>query len=379
MNTDNNIRLIATCKFGLEMVVRREVQDLGFQNVVTTDGRVEFDAIPSDIPTVNMWLRAAERVLLKVATFSAVDFDELFDQTGAIAWEQWIPANGYFPVNAKVHKSQIDSARSTQSIVKKAIVERLMTAHDTDELPETGAEYIIQVAIRKDEVLMTLDTSGEGLHRRGYRLEAGLAPLRETMAAALVMLSFWNSGRLLVDPFCGSGTILIEAAMIGRNIAPGLNRQFFASEEWPFVDGWDEARKLAETAVTDTPLQLFGYDIDPNIIPIAKRNAERAGVADDITFAVKDVKELWIDQEHGIVITNLPYGERVSDYTELNKIYVSLHKTFRKKKGWSLFFLTADTMFRLYFKRATPNRSRKLYNGNIRVYYYQYHGEKQGK
>ncbi len=371
------MKLIATCKFGLEAVVKRELKDLGFDDVQITNGSVEFEAVMADIPTVNLWLRAAERILLKVATFKAMDFDELYDQTAVIPWEKWIPADGYFPVNAKVHKSTIDSARSTQSIAKKAIVERLMDAHGTDTLPETGAEYAILVTILKEEVLITLDTSGEGLHKRGYRLETGEAPLRETMAAALVLLSFWNPSRLLIDPFCGSGTILIEAAMIGRNIAPGLNRQFYASEEWPFVEGWREARAKAEEAVLDTPMQLFGYDIDPVVIPIAERNAERAGVGDNITFAVKDVKKLWIDQQYGIIISNMPYGERVSEYKELNKIYVSLHHTFRKKKGWSLFLLTADTMFRLYFKRQSPNRSRKLYNGNIRVYYYQYHGEKR--
>ncbi len=377
MEIKQQIQLIATCKFGLEAVVKRELEELGFTDLRVTNGSVEFDAVMSDIPTVNLWLRAAERVLLKVATFTAMNFDELYDQMRAIAWEKWIPADGYFPVNAKVHKSTIDSVRSTQSIAKKAIVDRLMEAHAADSLPETGAEYAVLVTILKEEVLLTLDSSGDGLHKRGYRLETGEAPLRETMAAALVLLSFWNPSRLLIDPFCGSGTILIEAAMIGRNMAPGLNRPFYASEEWPFVEGWREARAKAAEAVLDTPMQLFGYDIDPAVIPIAKRNAERAGVDEDITFNVKDVKELWIDQQYGIIISNMPYGERVSDYKALNKIYVSLHHTFRKKKGWSLFLLTADTMFRLYFKRQTPNRSRKLYNGNIRVYYYQYHGERE--
>jgi len=375
------ITLIAILSFGLEAVVKRELQALGFENLRASDGKVEFDARPEDIPRANIWLRCADRVLLKMGEFKALTFDELFEQTKALPWEQWITEDGQFTVTGKSVKSTLGSVRACQSIVKKAVVERLKNAYQREWFEETGPEFTIQVALYKDIALLTIDTSGSGLNRRGYRLQAGQAPLKETLAAAIVLLSFWNEDRLLVDPMCGSGTILIEAALIGRNIAPGLRRGF-ASERWPGIpsEAWLQARKAAKEAIrTDVDLQLYGYDIDESVIAACKANAKKAGVGKDIVFEQKDVKELWIDQQYGIVITNPPYGIKLSDFQEVNQIYISLHKTFRKKTGWSVFVLTADKKFPDYFKRAHPDRVRKLFNGPIEVQYYQYHGERPPK
>ncbi len=372
------VTLIATTKFGLEMIVKQEVQALGFDEIVVSDGRIEFEATLADIAKANLWLRTADRVLLKIAEFPAHTFDDLFEQTTALPWEAWITQDGRFTVNAKSHKSALKSARSCQSIVKKAVVERLKSAYQIDWFAETGAEFTIQLALVRNSALLTLDTSGVGLHKRGYREEAGEAPLKETFAAGLVQLSFWQPDRLLLDPMCGSGTILIEAALIGRNIAPGLNREF-AAEGWPAIPAaaWERAREEARSAILPGgTLQLQGSDSDPTSIEIARSNAAKAGVADDIQFEVKDVRKLWIDREFGIVITNPPYGIRLAEYQELNSIYIALNKMFRKKDGWSIYVLTADQKFPDFFKRAQPDRVRKLYNGTIETNFYQYYGRK---
>lgn len=372
------ITLIATAKFGLEMLVKQELQALGYEKLRVANGRIEIDATVADIPKLNIWLRCADRVQLKMAQFKAKDFDELFEQTKAVAWEQWITVDGKFTVNATAVKSQIKSERSTQSIVKKAVVDRLKAAYDVDWFDETGPEFTIQATIHKDVATLMIDTSGAGLHKRGYRAEAGEAPLKETLAAAMVMLSFWNKDRLLIDPMCGSGTILIEAAMIARNMPPGLDRDF-ASEEWPAVPQnlWEEERRNGRSAINlDGELNLQGFDIDQDVIQIAQQNAAKAGVGTDIQFEQQDVKKLWIDQQYGILISNPPYGQRMSEFQDLNQIYIALNKTFRKKTGWSIYILTADNQFPKYFKRARPDRIRKLYNGNIQVNYYQYYGEK---
>jgi putative N6-adenine-specific DNA methylase len=372
------VTLIATTKFGLEMIVKQEVQALGFDEIVVSDGRIEFEATLADIAKANLWLRTADRVLLKIAEFPAHTFDDLFEQTTALPWEAWITRDGRFTVNAKSFKSALKSARSCQSIVKKAVVERLKSAYQIDWFPETGAEFTIQLALVRNSALLTLDTSGVGLHKRGYREEAGEAPLKETFAAGLVQLSFWQPDRLLLDPMCGSGTILIEAALIGRNIAPGLHREF-AAEGWPAIpaEAWAQAREEARSAILPGgSLLLQGYDIDPTSIEIARSNAAKAGVADDIQFEVKDVRKLWIDREFGIVITNPPYGIRLAEYQELNSIYLALNKMFRKKDGWSIYVLTADQKFPDFFKRGRPDRVRKLYNGTIETNFYQFYGRK---
>ncbi len=362
--------------FGLEAVVKREVQALGFEVERVVNGKVEFTATPQDIPTVNLWLRSADRVRLKLGEFSAVTFDELFEGTKALPWEDWITEDGKFTVTGKSLKSTLGSVRACQSIVKKAVVERLKTACHTDWFTEDGPEFTIQVSMLKDIATLTIDTSGSGLHKRGYRALTGEAPLKETLAAGLVQLSYWNKGRLLIDPVCGSGTILIEAAMIARNMAPGLQRSF-ASEKWPAIGKRVWRRRAARDAIrTDLNLQIYGYDIDEQSIIASKTNAENAGVGDDIIFQQKDIRNLWIDQQYGIIISNFPYGLKMSDFQELNQLYISINKTFKKKKGWSLYVLTADKMFPKYFKRAWPDRSRKLYNGAIEVEYYQYYGER---
>ena len=372
------ITLIATLTFGLEAVVKREIQALGFENTRISDGKVEFDATPDDIPRANLWLRSADRVLLKIGEFTALTFDELFEQTKDLPWEYWITKDGQFTVTGKSVKSTLGSVRACQAIVKKAVVERLKKTYHTDWFEETGPSFTIQVAILKDVATLTIDTSGSGLNRRGYREQAGHAALKETMASALVQLSFWNKDRLLIDPMCGSGTILIEAAMLAQNMAPGLNRTF-ASEQWPIINRriWADARDAAREAFQPAPdLRLIGHDIDPTMIAASKTNAERAGVGHNISFSQKDIQDLWIDQQYGIIISNFPYGIKMGDFKVLNQLYISINKTFRKKKGWSLYILTADKMFPKYFKRAWPDRTRKLYNGSIEVNYYQYYGER---
>lgn len=375
------LTLIATTKQALESTVKYELKELGFDDLKVSPGRVEFTTTHNHIPTANLWLRCADRIRLKMGQFTATTFEDLFQQTKALPWENWITRDGQFTVTGKSTKSTLFSVRSCQAIVKKAIVERLKEHYQIDWFPEDGPVYTVEIAMLKDIALLTIDTSGSGLHKRGYRAEAGEAPLKETMAASLVKLSYWNKDRRLIDPMCGSGTILIEAAMIARNIAPGLTRTF-ASEYWPQISKrtWQNARESAKKAILPLPPKhkpnIFGYDIDPQVVEIAQRNAHRAGVADQIIFAQKDVKELWIDRQYGIVITNPPYGIRLADFQTLNQIYIAFHKTFRKKKGWSVYVYTADEKFPDYFKRAKPSRVRKLYNGTIKSNYYQYYGEK---
>ena len=374
----NKITFLITLSFGLEAVVKRELQALGFHDLRVSNGKIEVDATIEDIPTLNLWLRSADRVLLKMGEFEVRDFDTLFEKTYTLPWEEWIPKNGRFPVNGVSVKSELESVPACQSIVKKAIVERLGDEYDTNWFDEDGAEFPIKVSIHKDIATLTIDTSGTGLNRRGYRIHAGAAPLKETLAAALVQLSFWRDERLLVDPMCGSGTILIEAAMIGRNIAPGLMRSF-ASEDWAKIPrlSWKQARGHARSLIqSDKKMNLFGYDMDEEMIYASKSNAKAAGVGDTIQFEQKDIRDLWIDQEHGILISNFPYGVKMGGFAELNQIYISVNKTFRKKPGWSVYVLTADKKFPDYFKRSRPSRVRKLFNGAIEVGYYQYFGEK---
>ena len=372
------ITLIATSTFGLEAVVKRELLGLGFQDLKVSEGKVQYQAALEDIPTSNLWLRSADRVLLKLGEFTALTFEELFEQTRSIPWEEWIPVDGKFNVNGKSVKSTLESVSACQAIVKKAVVERLKSVYHKEWFEESGAEFTIQVALLKDEATLTIDTSGKGLTRRGYRTQAGTAPLKETLASALVQLSFWNNDRLLIDPMCGSGTILIEAAMLGKNIAPGLKREF-ASEFWPAIPDkvWRVSRLKAFEAVNkNIDLQIFGYDFDQQLVDAARINARKAGVGQDIIFEQKDVKDLWIDNQYGILITNPPYGYKLGEFKAMNEIYISLNKTFKKKTGWSVYVLSADKQFPNYFKRSRPDRVRKLFNGPLEVNYYQYFGER---
>ena len=372
------LELIATATFGLEAVVKREVQDLGYKILKTEDGKVTYLGDERAIAKSNLWLRSADRVLLKMAEFKAMEFEELFQQTKAVEWEQLIPVDGKFTVNCTSVKSKLHSVPACQSIVKKAIVEKLKEFYNIDEFEETGANYTVKATFLKDRVTITVDTSGMGLHKRGYRISDVAAPIKETLAAAMVQLSFWKSGRILVDPCCGSGTIPIEAAMIGRNIAPGLNRKF-ASEEWEFIgkDIWKEERKSAfEKIDYDRQLEIYGYDINKRAVGAAVNNAEEAGVEDCIQFSVMDAENLEPVGQNGIIITNPPYGERIGEREDIEKIYRSFSRFFEANPDWSLFMITTDKETEQKIMTREANRRRKLYNGRLEVCYYQFHGTK---
>lgn len=368
------ITLMATSTFGLEALVKREVRDLGFFTTAGSDGKIEFDAAIEEIPKANINLRCADRVVVKLGQFEARDFDQLFDGIKAIPFEQWLIPEGKITVTGNSVKSKLESVRSNQSVGKKAIIERLKEKFNREEFPETGPEFTIHIGILKDVALITLDTSGDGLHKRGYRKRTGEAPLRETLAAALVVLSGWKKDQLLVDPMCGAGTILIEAAMLARNIAPGLNRTFI-SEQWPVIDpkAWTAARDEARQAVLPSgALQIRGYDIELDLVKCCRENAANAGVEKDIVFEAKDACDLKLDRETGTVISNPPYGVTLSTLRDLNPLYNALDEKFRNQKGWSLYFLTSDKRFPEFFTRGRPDKVRKLFNGNIEVNYYQY-------
>lgn len=369
------IELIATSTFGLESVVKREVLALEYEDIEVENGKVTFKCDEKAIPKANIWLRTADRVLLKMGEFKATSFEELFEKTKALPWEDWITEDGEFTVVGKAVDSKLMSVPDCQSIVKKAVVEKLKTKYNTEWFKETGAKFTIQVSILKDIVTLTIDTSGEGLHKRGYRLESVEAPIKETLAAALVQLSFWNHERVLVDPFCGSGTIAIEAAMIGKNIAPGIQRNF-VSEEWPRVkkEYWKDERISARKAIIqDRDLKIIASDIDKKAAKIAEENAFEIGVDDCIEFKTEDVLNLKLNDEYGVIISNPPYGERIGEKKEVEKLYRGIGKKFNKLDTWSIYILTSNTGFeKLYGKKA--DRRRKLFNGRIRVDYYQYYG-----
>jgi 23S rRNA (guanine2445-N2)-methyltransferase / 23S rRNA (guanine2069-N7)-methyltransferase len=376
----DELDLIATTTAGLEACAKRELQDLGFADAkVCTPGRLLFRTGPEGIAKANLWLRTAERVLMLVGTFEARDFGELFDRTFALPWERWIGRDGRFPVLGRSYKSQLSSVPACQKIVKKAIVEKLRSAHSVRELPETGATYTVEVAIREDAAMLTIDTTGEGLHKRGYRAAAGPAPLKETLAAAMVQLSFWKSDRPLVDPFCGSGTIPIEAALIGRNIAPGLKRRF-AAENWPAVpaESWRDERQRARDLVKPTlPMRIVANDIEPKAISLASYHAGLAGVAENIHFQQQAFDKLTTSREYGCIICNPPYGERFEAGADLTALYRSMADVFARLKTWSFYVLTSVDLESIL--RRTADRRRKLYNGPIECTYYQFHGPRPPK
>ena len=375
-----SINLIATTTFGLEAVVKRECQALGFQNIKTSDGKVEFTGDESDIVKANLWLRCAGRIGVKMGTFTAVTFTELFDRTKALPWGDWIPEDGKFTVVGKSVKSTLFSVSDCQAIVKKAVVEKLKEKYKTDWFDETGASYTIQVGILKDVVTLAIDTSGSGLHMRGYRASALDAPLKESLASAMVQLSYWRKDRILLDPFCGSGTIPIEAAMLARNIAPGLNRKF-ASEEWERIgkERWKQARKEAYQAIDyDVMPEIYGSDIDPAAIELAKANAELAGVDDCITFEVKPSQEIVLPGKYGVLISNPPYGERIGELKEVENMYRALGATMQTDSTWSTYIITSMEYFESLFGRKA-DRKRKLFNGRIKTDYYQYEGPRPPK
>ncbi len=377
--SQQTLDLIATSTFGLEAVVARELQSLGYETTIGQNGRIAFAADAAGICRANLWLRCADRVLLQIGRFAAADFDQLFDTTKSLPWEQWIPADGAFPVNGRSVKSKLTSVPAVQRTVKKAIVERLLAAHGAGELPETGPRYTVEVALLDDVATLTLDTTGPGLNKRGYRPLAGVAPLKETLAAALILLSFWRPDRPLIDTFCGTGTIPIEAALIGRNIAPGSARAF-AAEAWPQVpaDLWQAARDEARAAArADLPIRIIGTDADAESLRLARRNAEAAGVADDVHFQEAPFAELSSSARNGCLICNPPYGKRLSDDEQVRALYLAMPDVFRRLKTWSFYVLSARPGFeRLIGRKA--DRRRKLFNGRIECTYYQFHGPKPG-
>lgn len=373
---------IAPCHFGLESVLKREIQDLGYEIVQVEDGRVTFRGGMDAVCRANIFLRTAERILLKAGCFRAVTFEELFQRTKDIPWERYIPENGRFWVTkAASVKSRLFSPSDIQSVMKKAMVERMKSVYHTEWFTEDGAPYPVRVFLMKDMVTIGIDTTGVSLHKRGYRPAAGKAPIAENLAAALIMLTPWRKDRILVDPFCGSGTIPIEAAMMAANIAPGMNREFTA-EEWAnlvdrkyWYEAIDEAHDLMNTDI-DTEIQ--GYDIDGEVLKTARRNAADAGVEHLIHFQRREVSQLSHPGKYGFIITNPPYGERLEEKEALPDLYREFGESFRKLDTWSAYMITSYEDAERYFGRRA-DKNRKLYNGMIRTYFYQFTGPKPPK
>ena len=371
--------LMSPCFFGVEKMLAREIKDLGFEIIKTEDGRVTYKTDEYGIARANMWLRCAERVHLKIAEFEAKTFDELFEGTKRINWAKYIPYGAQFPIaKASSIKSKLHSTPHIQSIVKKAIVESLKKSYLEDGLlKEDKEKYPIYVFIHKDKVVLSIDTTGDALHKRGYREKANKAPIRETLAAAIMYLTPWRPGRTLVDPMCGSGTLLIEAAMMGINMAPGLNREFI-SEKWRTMDKkiwWDIRKEAYDKIDESTQFKIYGYDIDEEAINIARENAELAGVEDYIEFNVANAVDFRSDEEYGFIITNPPYGERLEDADSVKMLYKELGYTFRKLKNWSYYLITSFEDFEREFGQDAQ-RKRKLYNGMLKTNLYQYPGPK---
>jgi len=372
------LRLIATAAFGLEAVVKREALALGLKDITVLDGRVDFSGETAEIAKANIWLRSADRVLLNMGEFTALTFDDLFEGTKALEWEQWIPINGKFTVTGKSVRSQLFSVPDCQAIVKKAVVEKLKTRYKTEWFKEDGPEYKIQVGLLKDKATLTVDTSGLGLHKRGYRPIASAAPLKETLASALISLTYWRKERILLDPLCGSGTIPIEGALMAKNIAPGLNRAFI-SETWPQMPAqiWKEEREEARSVINQgIQPAIFGSDINPEAVELAKHNAQKAGVGDFINFETRALKDITLPGKNGIAVCNPPYAERLGTISEVERLYAELRGVFGRDESWSLNVITPDEFFeKIYGKKAAQKR--KLFNGRIKTDYYQYPGKRE--
>lgn len=374
--------LIAPCHFGLEAVLKQEIIDLGYDVSVVEDGRVTFIGDDEAVCRANIGLRTAERILIKVGSFHAETFDDLFENTRALAWEEYIPSDGKFWVaKAASIKSQLFSPSDIQSIMKKAIVERLKQVYHVSWFREDGQSFPVRVFLMKDNVTVGLDTTGESLHKRGYRKYTAKAPIAENLAAALIMLTPWKSDRILVDPFCGSGTILIEAALMAANIAPGMKRGYTALKWGHLIDQkvWDdcynEAREMVDKSVS---VDLEGSDLDPGMIRIAEQNAHLAGVADLIKFRQKDVGSLSHDGKYGFIITNPPYGERLEEKANIPPLYRKLGERFKSLDTWSLYLITSyEDAQRDIGRKADKNR--KIYNGMMKTYYYQFMGPRPPK
>ena len=371
--------LIAPCHFGLEAVLKKEILDLGYEIASVEDGRVTFIGDAEAVCRANIFLRTTERILLKVGSFKAETFEELFQGTRAIPWEQYIPRDGKFWVaKASSIKSRLFSPSDIQSIMKKAMVERMKGAYGITWFPEDGASYPLRVFLYKDVVTVAMDSSGDSLHKRGYRTLTSKAPITETLAAALLMLTPWKPDRILVDPFCGSGTFPIEAAMMAANMAPGMNREFLA-EEWKnlipkkcWYEAMDEANDLVKD---DISVDIQGYDIDGEIVRAARANAAAAGVDHLIHFQERAVKDLSHPKKYGFIITNPPYGERLEDKKDLPQLYREFGESFKKLDSWSAYMITSYEDAERYFGRKA-DKNRKIYNGMLKTYFYQFQGPK---
>ena len=371
--------LIAPCHFGLEAVLKKEILDLGYEISQVEDGKVTFLGDAEAICRANIFLRTTERILLKVGSFKATTFEELFQGTKALPWEEYIPQDGRFWVKkANSIKSKLFSPSDIQSIMKKAMVDRMKQGYGVSVIPETGADYPVRVSLYKDIVTVALDTTGESLHKRGYRKLTSKAPIEETLAAALIMLTPWNKDRILVDPFCGSGTFPIEAAMMAANMAPGMNRSFL-SEDWKQIiprKCWYDAMDVAHEMVDDTvSVDIQGYDLDPEVIKAARANAELAGVAHMIHFQQRPVAELSHPKKYGFLITNPPYGERIEEKKNLPALYTQIGERFKALDSWSAFIITSYEDVEKYMGRKA-DRNRKIYNGMMKTYFYQFLGPK---
>lgn len=370
-----DIDIIATATFGLEKVVAREVEALGYGPVRVENSRVSFRADASAVARCNIWLRSADRVLIRMGEFKTLSFEELFEQTKALPWEEWLEADACFSVEGKSVKSKLFSVSDCQAIVKKAIVERLKQFYKKQWFEETGPKYTIEVALLKDVATLTLDTSGAGLHKRGYRKLSSQAPLKETLAAAMVQLSYWNPDRVLIDPFCGSGTIPIEAAMIGLNMAPGMNRGF-AAESWPQIplSVWEQAREEArDSVVKDRKLKIIGTDIDEKVLSMARYHRKLAGLEEQIHLQRLPLANVRSGYKYGCVICNPPYGERLGERAEVEALYRQMRKVFDALETWSFYILTSHPRFEQIYGKVADRR-RKLYNGRIECQLYQYFG-----
>lgn len=364
--------LIATTTFGIEAITAKEIKALGYEDLKVEDGKVSFTGDEMDIAIANIWIRTADRILIKMANFKAETFEELFQGTLAVNWGNIIPINGNMHIVGKSIKSKLFSVPDCQSIVKKAVVQSMKKKYDKEWFLEDGPEYKIEVALLKDMVTLTIDTTGPGLHKRGYRKNSGGAPLKETLAAALVLISNWDVSKTLADVCCGSGTIAIEAAMIGKNMAPGVNRTFNC-ETWPGTDKamWEQVREGARKGINKEEFRILASDIDTWVLRTAKDNAEKAGVSDYIAFQKLPMKEFSSKKKCGVIISNPPYGERMGEKKEVEELYKDFGKLYSNLDSWSVYVITPDKEFQnLFGKKADKNR--KLYNGKILCYYYQY-------
>ena len=374
--------LLVPCHFGLEAVLKREIYDLGYEITKVEDGRVTFEGDEEAICRANIFLRTAERVMIQVGRFKATTFEELFQGIKNLPWEEYIPEDGKFWVKkASSINSKLFSPSDIQSIAKKAMVERMKQKYHKEWFKEDGASYPVRIFLLKDEVTVALDTSGDSLHKRGYRTMTSKAPLTETLAASLIMLTPWRKDRILVDPFCGSGTFPIEAAMIAANIAPGMNRDFTAEEWTNLIDRklWYECVKEAEDMIdTTVKVDIQGYDIDGDVIKAARENAKRAGVEHMIHFQQRAVADLSHPKKYGFIITNPPYGERHEDKADLPALYTQIGQAYQRLDSWSMFLITSYTETEKYIGRKA-DKNRKIYNGMLKTYFYQFLGPKPPK